>query len=342
MISVIIPCRNEQNYIAQCLDSIVSQNFPKENLEVLLVDGNSQDKTKEIVQDYIQKYPFLRLLENPRKFAAFGLNIGIKKASGEIIVRMDAHAAYQKDYVSKCVKYLKEYEKADNVGGAIKTLPAENTLAAKAIAIILSGRLGAASSFRLGSDKVMEVDTVFGGCFRKKIFDKIGFFDERMARAQDIEFNKRLIRSGGKIILAPDILAVYYPESTLLGFWKHNFQDGFWVIYPLKFGVRYFSLRHLLPLALTGAVLFSLFLSLFLFLGKVLFVLAFGPYLFFVSLLCLQISFKRKEGLKIFPYLILAVFCRHFGYGIGSLFGMIKILKEKLHEVGHHAKPYTK
>jgi len=321
-VSIIIPARNEEKFIGRCLKSIISQDYPKGSLEILVIDGFSQDKTREIVEKYkIQATSCkLRLLDNPKKFTPFGLNIGIKNSRGEIIIRMDAHAEYEKDYISKCVKYLKEY-RADNVGGAIKTLPSENTATAKSIAAVLSGPMGAASAFRLGSVKTIETDTVFGGCYRKDVFDKVGLFDERMLRSQDIEFNKRLKKSGGKIILAPDIRSVYYPQATLSGFLKHNFLDGFWVTYPLKFKIRYFSLRHLMPLILTSALIVSLMIS-FSLPGKMIFILIFGPYLFFVILASLRIFLK--EGLKCFLVTPSVIFCRHFGYGLGSLWGLIR------------------
>jgi len=322
-VSVVIPCRNEEKFIAQCLDSLIEQDFPKENLEVLVVDGTSEDRTREIVRSYSQKYSFIKLLDNPKKFTPSGLNIGIKAARGKVIVRMDAHAGYGKDYISKCVHYLKETG-ADNVGGIIKTLPAENTLMARAVALVLSHFFGAASYFRLGSKKPRLADTVFGGCFKREVFDRVGLFDERMIRSQDIEFNKRLKRAGGKILLVPEIVAKYYPQTTLKGFFKHNFNDGFWIIYPLRFGIKFFSLRHLIPLFLVLAVLFSFLLGLFSFLGELLFILVFGGYLLLNLVFSFQIGWR--EGLELFPSLVLAFFSRHFGYGLGSLWALVRII----------------
>ena len=323
-VSVIIPCRNEEKFIAKCLESIISQDFPKENLEVLIIDGMSEDKTREIIKTFnIRHSTFnIQLIDNHKKFTPQGLNIGIKAAKGEIIIRMDAHAGYEEDYISKCVRCLKEYE-ADNVGGIIKTLASQDTIEARAIAIILSSSLGAASSFRLGADKPKEVDTVFGGCYKREVFDKVGFFDERMQRSQDIEFNKRLKKAGGKIILTPDIVATHYPQSTLLGFTRHNFIDGFWVTYPLKFGVRYFSIRHLAPLFFIGILVVSLALGFFSFLGKLLFIFVLGIYLLWITFSSLAISIKR--GWKYLFVLPLAVFSRHFAYGFGSIWGLVRI-----------------
>jgi glycosyltransferase involved in cell wall biosynthesis len=310
-ISIIIPCRNEDKYIGGCLDSILGQDFPKENLEVLVVDGASEDKTKEIIKDYAERRPFIKLLENPKKFTPFGLNIGIKASKGEIIIRMDSHAGYEKDYISKCVKYLKE-SGADNVGGIIKTLPAKNTLAARAIAKVLSHPFGAGSSyFRIGSKEPRFVDTVFGGCYKRGVFspspDGVGLFNEKMLRSQDIEFNKRLKKAGGKILLRPDIVAYYYPQSDFWKFFKHNFTDGFWTIYPLTFKVKFFSFRHLIPLFFVLTLPLSIW-----------------PYI----LLSLFFSFKiaMEEDLRYFFILPSAFLNRHFAYGLGSLWGLIKII----------------
>jgi len=318
-VSVIIPCRNEEKYIEKCLDSLLAQDYPRDNLEFLIVDGVSEDKTKEIVKTYVNKYPFIQLLDNLKKFTSFGLNIGIKKAKGDIIIRMDAHAEYGKDYISQCVNSLKEY-KADNVGGAIKTLPAGKSILARAIAIVLSSIFGAGSSFfRIGSKKPKWVDTVFGGCYKKEVFKKIGFFNERLIRSQDIEFNQRLRKSGGKILLVPDIKVYYYPQSTFKDFLKHNFNDGVWTLYPLKFGIKIFSWRHLIPLFFVLGLIVLAEISYYLFLFAIFFY--FLVSIFFSFFLAIK---EKSLGLLIVLPIVFAN--RHFGYGFGSIWGLIKIM----------------
>jgi glycosyltransferase involved in cell wall biosynthesis len=325
-VSVVIPCRNEEKFIGKCLDSLLKQDYPKENLEILIVDGASEDGTRRAVEEYSKKYSFIKLLSNKNKYTPFGLNIGIRESVGEIIVRMDAHAGYNSDYISKCVKNLKE-SGADNVGGVIKTLPADKEKWAEAIAMVLSHFFGAGGSyFRIGSDTPRWVDTVFGGCFRKSIFEKIGMFNEKMIRGQDIEMNKRIKKFGGKILLVPDIVATYYPQSTFSGFLKHNFTDGLWTIYPLKFNVRFFSLRHLIPLFFVTALLGTFLLS-FAFVGKILFLMVAIAYFsvnFFFSL-----EMSSKKGYSYLPFLMMSFFNRHFFYGLGSLWGIIRVFVEK-------------
>jgi glycosyltransferase involved in cell wall biosynthesis len=308
MISIIIPCRNEEKFISACLDSLLLQDYPKENLEILVIDGDSTDKTAEIIRKYSQKHPSIKLLKNPQKFTPFGLNIGIQNACGKIICRMDAHAVYKKDYISKCVYWLNR-SGADNVGGVIKTLPKEDTIMARAIALCLSHPFGAGSShFRIGSSKSRWVDTVFGGCYRKEVFDKIGLFNEKLIRSQDIEFNRRLRAAGGKILLVPEIVAFYYPQPNFRGFLRHNFSDGIWVTYPLKFGIRIFSLRHLVPL---------------------IFILTWWISPIFLLYLLANLYFSgkiawREKDIRFFFLMPLIFANRHLAYGLGSLWGLIK------------------
>ena len=253
-ISIVIPCLNENAFIGRCLDSILANDYPKERVEILVVDGMSQDITREVVKSYAQKYNFIKLVDNIKGFKPYAFNLGIQKALGEIIMIVGAHASIEKNYISQCVKYLNEYQ-ADNVGGVMVTVPRENTLTAKAIALALSSPFGVGNArFRIGSKKPIWVDTVFGGCFRKELFRKIGFFNEELIHSQDLEFNLRLKKHGGKILLVPEIKSYYYALSDLKSFCRHNFRNGLWAVYPLKF-VQHIpvSVRHLVPLAFVSS-----------------------------------------------------------------------------------------
>ncbi|MDO8486311.1 MAG: glycosyltransferase family 2 protein [Candidatus Staskawiczbacteria bacterium] len=309
-VSIIVPCRNEERFISDCVKSILNQDYPREKLEVFIVDGMSTDRTREIVQSHkLQTTNYkLELLDNPKVITPSAMNIGIKNAKGEVIIKMDAHSIYDKDYISKCVEHLIE-SGADNVGGVLKAVPSKNTLTAKAIAISLSHFFGAGGSyFRTGTDKPREVDTVAFGCYWKRTFDKIGLYDERMAQIEDLELNYRLGKAGGKIMLFPDIKAIYYPSSdNLVSFFKHNFTDGIWATYPLKYGFKV-SLRHLIPL------IFVLTLP-----------LSIWPYIVVSLFFSLQIA-ARENKLRLFFIMPLVFFTRHFGYGFGSMWGLVRLL----------------
>lgn len=311
LVSIVIPCRNEEKYIEKRLDSLIAQDFPKEKMEVLVIDGMSEDRTREIISNLKSQIsnPPIRLIDNLKKFTNFALNLGIKEAKGEILMLIGAHAGYEKDYVSKCVRCLKEYD-ADNVGGVMKTLPSENTLFAKAIAFSLSCPFGAGNAYYKSgySGQPKWVDTVFGGCYKREVFEKIGLFNENLVRSQDMEFNLRLKKAGGKILLVPNIVSYYYPKSNLKDFFLHNFEDGVWAIYPLKFVKAPLRLRHYIPLFFVLTLPLSIW-----------------PYI----LVSLFFSFKItliKKDVRLFFVMPLVFSVRHFGYGLGSVWGLIKLI----------------
>ncbi len=325
-ISFIIPARNEGAYIGKCIDSLANQGYPIEKIEILVVNGASEDNTEEIVNTYAAKgAPTVKLFQNPKRFTPISMNIGVKNATGEIIMIIGAHSELEAGYVEKCVHYLDEY-KADVVGGTLITKPVVNTPEAKAIVAALTSFFGTGGSrFRIGTDKVIETDAVFNGCYRKSVFDRVGLYNENLTRSQDIELNLRLKRAGGKIILAPDIHGVYYPKDTFRKFWQHNITDGMWAVIPFKFGVKAVGLRHLVPLFFVAWLIALAILTLifpaarYAFWGTLL--IYFATAFFFAA----QTAKKEKEtGLTWF--IVVAYAIRHFGYGIGSLAGLFKLV----------------
>ena len=253
------------------------------------------------------------------------MNIGVKSARGDVIMIAGAHSTYNPDYISKSVRYLEEYG-ADNVGGALETKPAVNTYTARAIALALSSFFGTGgASFRVGGEKPRWVDTAFGGCFRKEVFQKIGYFNENLTRSQDMEFSIRLHNAGGKILFAPDILTTYYPKTMFGSFFKHNIKDGIWAILPLKFGAPLFKPRHLLPFVFTLVLALSGILGTGIPAARSIFALALGVY-FAVSLFFSTKIAAREKNIALLPFLITAFAIRHFAYGLGSLMGIFKLL----------------
>jgi glycosyltransferase involved in cell wall biosynthesis len=331
LVSIIIPCRNERRYIAKCLDSIIAQDYPKEKLEVLVADGMSDDGTRKIISNYCRKFPFVKLLNNPKKFTPFALNIGIKNSVGETIIRMDAHAEYAPDYISQCAAAARQ-SGVENVGGRSVLSPRDDSLTARAIVAVLSSFFGAGdATYKTKiAQKPIEVDTVFGGCFKRGVFDKVGLFDERMIRNQDLEFNLRLRRAGGKIVLFPEIVSYYFPKKSLRDFARHNFADGFWVIYPLKFGLKTFSWRHFLPMVFVLAVFFLGLSGFFNRSFWLLLALLFSTYFLLNLSFSVKIAYEKKSRL-IFVPMSIAFFVRHFFYGLGSFAALIKVLFSKFY-----------
>ncbi|MBA7544073.1 hypothetical protein ES705_36419 [subsurface metagenome] len=327
-ISIIIPCRNEERYIAKCLDSIITQDFPLDNLEVLVVDGMSEDKTVQVIKSYNKEPLSIKLLKNPKKITPCAFNLGIRYSKADIIIIIGAHSTIGKNYISKLVNYLYEYN-VDNVGGLLVVLPGNTKILAKSIVLALSHPFGVGNAhYKIGSKELKYVDTVFGGCYRKEVFEKIGLFNEKLIRNQDIEFNLRLKKAGGKILLVPGIISYYYARSSLRALAKNNFLNGFWVIYSTKFAKIPFSIRHLIPfffiLSVCGSLILSFIYRSFIYL----FVLVFMAYLISNIFFSLGISFKK--GFKHFIPVILSFATLHFSYGFGSLWGLIKLAGVRL------------
>lgn len=325
-VSIIIPCRNEEEYIGKCLSSIIANDYPKSKLEVLVIDGRSQDKTRKIIKQCQPHYPFIKLLDNPLKITPVAFNLGIKKAGGQLIMIMSSHCTYATDYISKSVKYLKKY-KADSVGGVWKILPRKNRPLAKAITLALSHPFGVGNThYRISSSqKPRWTDAVAFGCYKKTLFKKIGLFNEKLIRGQDMEFNQRLKKAGGKILLAPDIIAYYYARTNFWSFCKHNFKNGTWAILPFKYSqVMPVALRHLTPLI---AVITLIILTILTIIIPVFGWLLLGLILvYFLANIYASVKITLRQKRIIYLLIMPITFTSlHLTYGLGSFWGLIKL-----------------
>jgi len=328
-ISVVIPTYNEEKYIEQCIDSLLKQDYPAENTEILIVDGRSSDRTREIVKSYSEKYPFIKLLDNPHRIVPFAMNAGIENACGEYVIRLDAHAAYPPDYFSALVKYAQKYN-TDNIGGVCITDVKNKTNKSWAIKTVLSHKFGVGNAtFRTGASKPKIVDTVPFGCFKRDVFERFGKYDERLVRNQDIELNKRIAKGGGKIMLIPEITCTYFARETFSGLAKNNYKNGFWNILTVYYTKNFqsLSLRHFIPLLFVFSLILPILLSVFYFNLIWLALLSLALYTF--ALLIISVSISRHRVWKVF-FLFPAFMLLHLSYGIGSIAGIFKILILKL------------
>ncbi|MGZ8889640.1 MAG: glycosyltransferase family 2 protein [Halobacteriota archaeon] len=246
-VTIIIPCRNEVQHISSCLESLIGNSFTKNRMQILVVDGMSDDGTRERIGVFSAKYPFVQRLDNIRQITPAALNIGIRKAKGDIIIRMDAHARYPKNYVQKLLEWM-DKTSADNVGGVVVTRAGRDGLIAKAIAIVMSHPFGVGNSyFRIGTSEPRWVDTVPFGCYKRAVFDRIGMFDEELVRNQDDEFNSRLIKAGGKILLTPDIKIEYIARTTLRRVWRMYWQYGYYKPLAIRKVGAVVTVRQVVP-----------------------------------------------------------------------------------------------
>ncbi|HTC64227.1 MAG TPA: glycosyltransferase family 2 protein [Candidatus Saccharimonadales bacterium] len=325
-ISVIVSCRNEIRHIRTFLGCLFHQDLRGLEMEILIADGMSEDGTRAVLSEFDKKSSVLRVIDNPEKIAATGLNHAIAEANGEIILRMDAHSIYAPDYVRTCVEVLQETN-ADNVGGPALTRAEGYIPQAIAHAFHVPFAVGNAK-FR---DPHYEgpASTVPYGCWRKSTLDCIGPFDEEMVRGQDDELNFRILASGGKLWQSPKIVSWYQPRSTLSALSHQFFQNGFWKVAAVRKHGRPASLRNLVPIScliagiilpiLAGATSRMGWTSSHDGLLAALYILA-GLY-FSISLSCAIIVAKR-EGWRFLAVLPVVFATYQLSYALGFLLGL--------------------
>lgn len=319
-VSVVIPVRNEEKYIENCILSILNQTYSKENYEIIFVDGASEDKTCEIINKFIEETgDLIKLYNNPDKTVPYAMNTGIKKARGKYIVRLDAHSKYADDYIEKCVYYL-DNTTADNVGGVAETK--SKGYMGNAIAAMLSEKFGVGNSEFRTNGKDGFVDTVPFGAFRREVFDKWGYYDERLTRNQDNEMNYRIRKNGGKIFMSGDIKLSYYCRDSLKGIAKMGFQNGKWNIITYYLCPGSMGIRHFIPFAFVMSLIIMPLLCLL----SPVFKILFGAELMLYLLLDLVFSLKN---IKYFPLIFILFPVFHIVYGLGSLCGIFELRKFK-------------
>lgn len=330
-ISIVSPIRNEENYIAKCLDSLVKQDYDDE-YEILVVDGMSTDKTREIVKKFENKHKNIKLLDNPNRTVPYALNIAIEQAKGNVIIRVDGHAVIENDYLTQCVNYLKQTN-AECVGGVIESIN-ENFIG-KAIAHAMSSPFGVGNARFRTSGEEGYVDCLAFGAYRREVFDKIGLFDEELVRCQDDEFNYRLRKFGGKIFLTPKIKSYYYPRANLIKLWRQYFQYGFWKIRVLQKHFSMMQFRQFVPPAFVFSLMVSLILGIFNKIFIWVFLLIISSYLSASLVASYQIS--QKKGFNFFFILFLIYAILHISYGLGFLGGLVRFWSSWI-----RSKPFEK
>ena len=327
VVSVIVPIRNEAAFIEMSLGAVLTQDYPQNLMEIIVIDGMSDDGTREIIQRIIDDQKSKSIsensdpcssilrLDNPSKVVPTGLNIAIKYAKGDVIIRVDGHCVIAPKYIKNCVEMLQKTG-ADNVGGLQRAV--SKNLLGNAIAIATSCPFGVGGARFHYSEKPGWVDTVYLGAYRREVFDRIGNFDEELVRNQDDEFNFRLIQNGGKIWLDPSVRSVYYCRSSLRGLWKQYFQYGFYKVRVIQKHGKIPSWRHLVPAVFVLSLFLTIFMALFTF--KPLWgIVLIGPYTCANLIACLWVG---RRNLRVLPVLPVAFLILHLSYGLGFLWGI--------------------
>lgn len=324
-VSIVIPVRNEIAFIDRCLQSVFAAlGHLDEVAEVLVVDGMSGDGTRARLCEWQQRHANLHVFDNPRAIVPAALNIGIWHARGTWIIRLDAHTEYAGDYLARCLATAKRTG-ADNVGGAVETRARRPGLQGRLVQALTTHRFGVGNSGFRTEAKAGPADTVPFGCYRREVFDRHGFFDERLTRNQDYEFNQRLRRAGGRIWFDPAIRATYYNQGTLAGLLRQAAVTGMWNPWTWYLAPYAFAWRHAAPLIFACALLLSFIAAMFApATGQVALVAILAPYVLLALAASLQQA--RRFGIWLWPLLPPLFLAYHLAYGSGSIWGLVRLL----------------
>ncbi len=319
-VSVVMPVRDERDFIERSLGAVVAQDYPAERFEVLVVDGMSTDGTRELVEQIRARTqrPAIRLVDNRARTAPFALNTGLTAAAGEVVVRVDGHCEIAPDFLRRSVEALAAHG-AGCVGGPIETV-GEGAVS-RAIAVAMSSRFGVGGSpFRVGGEGLREVDSVAFPAWPRRVLDHAGPFDEELVRNQDDEYSYRLRKLGYRILLVPEIRSRYYSRSSLRSLWRQYFQYGYWKVRVLQKHPRQMKLRQFVPPAFVAYLLAS---SLFSWTpeGAALLALGGGAYLLAALVFAAGAAGRAGRHAALLPILFA---CLHLSYGAGFLAGLAR------------------
>lgn len=320
-VSIIIPVRNEEHHIGRMLREVLGQHYPSERMEVLVIDGASDDNTCDVIRAVAVEVPgiSLQMLHNERGIVPVSLNIGLAAASGDVMLRMDAHTEYANDYVRCCVEALLRTG-ADNVGGPVRTraeLPVQ-----RAIAAAFHSPFSAGGARFHDVEAAGNVDTVPYGCWwRQRLLD-LGGFDEELVRNQDDELNLRIIRAGGRVWLDPTIRSWYHPRTTLGGLFRQYLQYGYWKVRVIRRHGQPASIRHLVPALFVLGLLLGAVVGAF---SPLLLQVWLGSLLAYLILLIgFSVATSLRSGLSLFPLLLVVFPVFHISYGLGFLTAAVR------------------
>ena len=323
LISVIVPCRNERQHIDAFCDSATRQVLPEGwQMEVLVADGESDDGTRQRLQERCAGDPRLVLVDNPGRIVSTGLNACIARARGEVIARLDVHSQFAPDYLAQCIAALARTG-ADNVGGPWVARGTGPMGAAVAAAFQCRWVVGGARSRDTGFEG--EVDTVYLGCWPRGVFERYGAFDETLVRNQDDEHNLRLRLAGARIWQSRLIRSTYQPRNSLKHLFSQQRQYGYWRPFVMRKHGQPGAPRQLVPAAFVAAVAGGVALLPLTPMPLGALAAAYGAYL---AVACTAAA-KAAGDWALLPRLPAAIAAFHVGYGLGTWRGLWDIARSR-------------
>ena len=328
LVSLVIPCRNEEGHIGRCICSIIAQDYPKNRIEVLVVDGMSSDATRAEAQKHMGKGLDIRIIDNFKKITPAAMNLGVINSKGVLVAVIIAHAKLDSSFLSNAVRCLAE-SGADGAGGLLKPLITNKSPMAEAIILAVRSPFGGGEKKYLhGKKEGFITDTLPYCLYKRGTFEKFGMFEEKLVRGQDGEYNYRILRNGGKLYFSPKIKSYYEARTSLKRLWMQHFQYGYFNPYVFENIGTMIPWRRQIPLALVAALLVSGILAIFVHLGAYVFAGVLLAYLTANILFSVLISLRK--GLKHLLFLPVVFATVHFSYGLGYLAGTFDYLLVRL------------
>ena len=316
----IMPVRNEADFVERAVTSVLNNDYPAEKMEVIVVDGISDDGTRETVGRLSRQDDRVKMLDNPQQIVPTAMNIGLRAARGDVFIRVDGHAEIPPDFVTRSVECLRDHPDAWVVGGRIETVA--DDFIGRAVASAMRSPVGVGNArFRLG-DYEGWVDTVAFGAHHRWVPERIGYFDEELVRNQDDEFNLRIILAGGKIWMSKSIRSTYFSRASLGKLWRQYFQYGFWRIRTLQKHKRPAAFRQLAPLLLVLSLILLGLAGLLWRPARI--ALAVEAGLYVLTLAGGAVDVGRRSGWKFVTTSPLIFGILHFAYGLGSMWGGLR------------------
>jgi len=318
-ISFIIVAYNAERCIGELLDDLLAQTVPHKQMEALLVDSASDDNTRQVMEDFKARAPFeVKVLDNPKRWLASGINVALAAATGDAIIRLDAHARMPEDFLARNLAALERGE--DIVGGCVAGgepgTPWESVLRT----VDTSRFCGGAAPFR-NSGEARYVDTLAYALYRREVYDKVGLYDERLRRTEDNDMHYRMRKAGYRFYFSPDIISYHAARSTMRGQLRQKWGNGYWIGRTMRIQPRCFAPRHLIPAAFVLALAACLLLLPISALPLLALAL---PYLLCDLFFAIHGAMSQRKGrllaLVTLPVLFPSV---HIVYGAGTLLGLI-------------------
>ena len=320
-VTVIMPIRNEGSFIDRSLGAVIEQDFPRERMQILVADGRSTDDTRARVQELGRRNPGLALeiVDNPGGIVPTGMNAALRRAKGEVVVRVDGHTIIERDYIQRCLDALSRTG-ADCVGGRMDAVA--DAALGRAVALATSSPFGVGGARFHYSPREEEVDTVYMGTWPRELFQRLGGFDEEMVRNQDDELSYRIRERGGRIMLDPSIKSRYYPRTTLRTLWRQYFQYGYWKVRVMQKHPLQMKLRHFAPGALVATLALTALAAPFSDTARGAFLVVASVYV--AANLLASAWTARRADTGSAPWLPIVFAALHLSYGAGFLGGLVK------------------